>query len=304
MPLFAIIARDRLAALEQRMRVRPAHLASLQPLVEQGRVRFAGPTLAPDGTPNGSILLLELDSLEQARACAAADPYVQQGVFAHYQVYETRQTLGMPGVLEALETCRAIRYLRPDPVPDALVERVLRAATQASNPGNSQAWAFVVVRDRERRRRLREAIEAAMRPTLDAMRAAPLDRKQRRLLDGAAHLAQHLDRAPVIIAVCARNLYPPHAPQEMFVWSAVYPASQNLIVAARALGLGTTFTTLHTVAEKAVREVLELPDDVYLGTLIPMGWPDRPFGPVARRPLSEVVHRDRWQAAPAARSEP
>jgi len=78
------------------------------------------------------------------------------------------------------------------------------------------------------------------------------------------------------------------------VWSAVYPASQNLILAARGLGLGTTFTTFHMVAEPVVRETLGLPDDVLIGTTLCVGYPDRPFGPVARKPVAEVIHWDGW----------
>ncbi len=78
------------------------------------------------------------------------------------------------------------------------------------------------------------------------------------------------------------------------MWSAVYPASQNLILAARGLGLGTTFTTFHMVAEPVVRETLGLPDDVLIGTTLCVGYPDRPFGPVTRKPVSEVIHWDGW----------
>ena len=100
----------------------------------------------------------------------------------------------------------------------------------------------------------------------------------------------------MLIAVCARNVYPPDAPSELYVWSAVYPASQNLCVAARALGLGTTFTTFQSVAEPEVRRILGIPDDVFIGTLIPVGWPER-----ARRIRSgRFVHRaPRWPARPA-----
>ncbi len=199
-------------------------------------------------------------------------------------------------VFEAMETCRAIRYLKPDPVPDALIEKVLHAATRASNPGNSQGWEFVVVRDAERKRRLGESLGASMAAGADALLDRELPPGPRRMLEGAVHLAQNLATAPVVIVVCSRAVYPPppQEPDEIFVWSAVYPASQNLIVAARALGLGTTFTTLQLLAEKEVRGILGIPDDIYIGTIIPMGWPDRPFGRVARKPLAEVVHWDHW----------
>jgi len=99
---------------------------------------------------------------------------------------------------------------------------------------------------------------------------------------------------PVIVFVCGTNIYPPHRPSEPFMYSAVYAASQNLVVAARALGLGAAFTTLHNTAEAQIREILGVPDDYVIGCTIPVGYPAGPTGEVSRRPLAEVVHRDRW----------
>jgi nitroreductase len=90
-------------------------------------------------------------------------------------------------------------------------------------------------------------------------------------------------------------VYPPAAPREQFTWSALYPAAQNILVAARALGLGTTFTTLQTVAEPTVRQVLGIPDTVKIAAAIPLGWPAAAFGPVKRRPVEDFVHRNGWE---------
>lgn len=197
-------------------------------------------------------------------------------------------------LFEAMGTCRAMRYLKPDPVPDELIEKVIWGATRASNPGNSQGWEFLVVRDPELKARLQTAVGDPMIESTKSTLDADLDPSTRRVLMGAHNLAATLHQAPVLIFVCGRANYPPDAPNEMFVWSTVYPASQNLILAARALGLGTTFTTIHFLDEPAVREILGIPDDVYIGTVIPMGWPARDFGPVRRRDVSEVVRYDRW----------
>jgi nitroreductase len=78
------------------------------------------------------------------------------------------------------------------------------------------------------------------------------------------------------------------------VHAALYPAAQNLIVAARSLGLGTTFTTFQLAAEKEMRDALELPSDVLIGVCVALGYPDRPFGPVKRKPLAEVIHWEKW----------
>lgn len=197
-------------------------------------------------------------------------------------------------VFEAMETCRAIRYLKPDPVPEALIEKVIHGATRASSPGNSQGWDFVVVTDRDVKQRLADAIAPVVGMNAAALDSPGVSEGERRMIRGALHLASHLADVPVLIVCCARKIYPPQDPQELFVWSAVYPASQNLIVAARALGLGTTFTTFHAVAEDAFRSILGIPDEVFIGTTVALGYPDRPFGPVRRRPVAEVIHRDRW----------
>jgi nitroreductase len=194
--------------------------------------------------------------------------------------------------IQAMETCRAIRYLKPDPVPRELLEKVIYAATRASSPGNSQGWDFVVVTDR--------AIKAKLGPTLRE-RMLPLVRSMPstagvvgRMLGGAQHLLNHFEDVPVWIFVCGRKVYPPGAGTEQMVHAALYPAAQNLIVAARSLGLGTTFTTFQLAAEQEMRAALNLPDDALIGVCIALGYPDRPFGPVARKPLSEVVHWEKW----------
>jgi nitroreductase len=195
--------------------------------------------------------------------------------------------------IEAMETCRAIRYLKPDPVPEELLRRVLHAATRASNPGNSQGWDFVVLRDAAKKKRICETLEETMGPAIDAIDPGD-DPVQRRVLAGASHLIHHLDRVPVLVFVCGRPVYPPGAPSEQMVWSALYPAAQNLIVAARSLGLGSTFTTFHLAGEAVVRETLGIPPEVRIAVTIALGYPDRAFGPVARKPLDEVLHWDHW----------
>ncbi len=196
-------------------------------------------------------------------------------------------------VFEAMSTCRAMRYLKPDPVDDELIEQVVTAATWAPSPGNSQGRDFVVVADPAKKQRIGEAISAVMRDRVAAMDRP--DRTHRLMLDGTGHLVESLATCPVLIFVCGRAVYPPQAPRESFVWSSIYPAAQNLIVAARALGLGTVFTTFQGVAEPVIREALAIPDDVHIGCMIPMGWPARRFGPVKRLPYEQVVHRDGWQ---------
>lgn len=197
-------------------------------------------------------------------------------------------------VFDAMGTARAIRYLKADPVDPELVDKLVWAATRASSPGNSQAWDFVVVTDPAKKQRIGGAISDAVAGAI-RVPGPDADPSVRRMLTGAKDLAGGLANAPVLILVCGRMVYPPGNPDEQMIWSACYPAAQNLIVAARALGLGATFTTFQRRAEQAVRDTLGIPDDVRMAALIPVGWPDRPHGPVKRRPVEEVIHRDAWQ---------
>jgi nitroreductase len=124
--------------------------------------------------------------------------------------------------------------------------------------------------------------------------AAGADASKRRLLESAHHLIEHALEVPVWILVCGRPVYPAAAPSTDWIAPAVYPAAQNVLLAARGLGLGATFTTWHMPSEAKVRELLRIPADARIAVTIPIGWPARKFGPVRRRPVADVVHWERW----------
>lgn len=195
-------------------------------------------------------------------------------------------------VFEAMGTARAMRFFKPDPVPQELIDKVLWAATRASNPNNTQGWDFIVVTDADVRRQLGDLFK----PFADRVASMPTPESavDRRTLAGAHNLGANMGNFPCIIFVCGRNIYPADNPRETFMYSAVYAASQNLVVAARALGLGAAFTTLHGMFEKQIRAILNVPDDIFIGTTIPLGWPDGPTGPVSRKDVAEVVHHNGW----------
>ena len=203
-------------------------------------------------------------------------------------------------VFEAMETCRAIRFFKKDPVPQEMIDKILYAATRAPSPGNSQGWDFVVVTDAALRKKLGDGIAAVMAPAVQAATdqmggTDNLDDVNRRMLTGALNLARTLEDVPVHIIVCGKAVYPPNDPSEMFVWSAVYPAAQNILLAARAQGLGSCFTTYQMTCAPLIRETLNIPEDVHMASYIPIGWPDINFGPLARKPVEQFTHMNSWQ---------
>jgi nitroreductase len=198
---------------------------------------------------------------------------------------------GSVETLEAIGTARAMRYFLPDSVPNSLVERVIWAGTQASSANNCQPWDFVVVQAADVRARL----GALFAPLASAEVAQSVQEPTaRRTVAGAMNLLATLHEVPVLIFVCGQNNYPEQAPDPTFMYSAVYAAAQNMLVAARALGLGAAFTTIHRFAESEVRNILAIPDDRFIAVTMPLGWPACPFGPLARRPVEDVLHHDRW----------
>ncbi len=194
-------------------------------------------------------------------------------------------------VFEAINTTRAMRRLKPDPVPDDLVWKVLDAAIRAPSGGNRQPWNFIVVRGEAAKKKIAEwyleAWNASYGPMKGAMASNP---DSSRMFNSADHLANHLAEVPVLIiaAICGGDTGTSPA------GSYVYPAIQNMMLAARALGLGTTLTTLHRAHENDVKELLGIPENVQTLALIPLGWPKGKFGTGARRPVEEVTYWERW----------
>jgi nitroreductase len=196
-------------------------------------------------------------------------------------------------LFEAMYTSRSIRRFKPDPVPDALLDRVLEAAIQAPNGTNAQTWRFLVVREPGLRRHLGELYRQGFREVYPSDRLAnERDPNRRRVIRSADHLAEHMgDEPPVLVLVCAERA-PNAAPRG--AGASIYPAVQNLLLAARALGLGGCLTTLHLRREPQVKALLGIPDDVDTYALIPLGYPASPPGPLRRRPVAELTHYDHW----------
>ena len=208
-----------------------------------------------------------------------------------------------PDIFEAMGTQRAMRRLKPDPVPRELVKKILWAATRAPNGGNVQPWRFMVIVDAAKKRALQQIYSAEWEKyvAMDRERARPNDtaeqlRSHDRTMAAGQHLADHLHEAPVIIIPCGFLLA---VNTGIASGSSIYPAIQNLMLAARALGLGTVLTTLHRHNEVAVRELLGIPENAHTAALIPVGWPIGKFGAGPRLPVEAVTYWDTWGAKEA-----
>ncbi|HEX3885281.1 MAG TPA: nitroreductase family protein [Stellaceae bacterium] len=201
-------------------------------------------------------------------------------------------------LFEIMATTRSMRRLKPDPIPDALIHKILEAGVSAPSGGNMQRWRFLVVRDRSVKQTVgayyKRAWDEVVSPRYRAGTPAPGTSPERfaRMLDAAQYLADHIHEAPLWIVPCMEGANPART-----AGSSIYPAVQNMLLAARALGLGATLTTLYLNLEAEVEAALGLPPDVHSYALLPIGYPMGRFGPVRRVPLAEIVYEDRWGRA-------
>jgi nitroreductase len=203
------------------------------------------------------------------------------------------------GALEALHSTPSRRYLAPDPIPDDALWAILDAAIRGPSGGNRQQWGWVVVTDRAVKEQVagwyRENWESAYGQHRESILAGDADSSMSpRGFLGAEHLARHLEEAPVWVFPVLRHAADAKSPR---VGSSIYGAIQQLCLAARAYGIGTSLTTLYGGHEDELRELLGLPADALTMALIPMGYPAKGrWAEPKRRPVEEVVHWDRWGA--------
>ena len=193
---------------------------------------------------------------------------------------------------EAMYTQRAIRNFTADPVSDEIVTTILDAAVRAPNGGNTQRWSFLVIRDRETKKRFGEWYLDAWTGLVTDMNLEQTSAQPYR----PSMLTQNMEDIPVLILACLDSPTPPHGPNSLTPGSSIYPAVQNIMLAAGALGLGTVLTTLHTKFEDEVKALLGIPATVSTAALIPLGYPAQGerFGGGRRRPSAEVTFHEYW----------
>lgn len=204
-------------------------------------------------------------------------------------------------LFDALYNCRAMRRLKPDPVPEDLLIKLIDAANQAPSGSNAQRARWIVVRDAAQRAKLAElnktAVDAYIGPSAGRPEALPHHsaEKRGRMLASVMWQAEHMAEIPALVIACFQFDEPMDATAAARAGGSVWPGVQNLLLAARALGLGAAPTTLGLADRGAAKQVLGLPDDMEAFCLIPVGYPLGKFGPVTRLPVAETMRWDRWQ---------
>ncbi len=195
-------------------------------------------------------------------------------------------------LFECIRTARAIRRLKPDPVPPALVRKVCEAGTFAPSGGNRQPWLFIAVTERERRayvaERYRRAFHEYIAPARAAAEAPDYPEAKRRNLRAAVHLADHLHEAPVHLFVAGWKRR--GEPQ----LQALFPAIQNVLLACRGVGLGASLTTMHLAFRHEIDPWLGLDPETPTCALLPIGWPLGKHGVPPRKPVDEVLFFERF----------
>lgn len=198
------------------------------------------------------------------------------------------------GLFEAMYTQRALRYIAPDPIPDELIRKVLEAGTRAPSGGNQQRWRFIVIKDPDTKRWIQERYRNTDRPAHAPPRNPGETATMARNDAAANHLADHLHEVPVLILCCLQH---DGSPSDINRGASIYPAVQNMLLAARGLGLASVLTTRPRRGfEREIKEKLRIPDNVDTAALLPLGYPapGYRYGPTNRRPVEDVTFNETW----------
>ncbi len=204
-------------------------------------------------------------------------------------------------ILQVMHTMRAMRRLKPDPVPDQLIAKILDAGVCAPSGQNLQRWSFLVVDDVDGKKFfgeryaywLRERFAASLRNVDDST-------SEGRQIKAALHLGDHMHEVPILLFCCGTRDWPFAVPAEQRVgrappsYGSIYPCVQNILLACRALGLGASLTTMHQMFEDDMHSFFGIPESHGVVSVIPIGFPLGKFGPVTREPAANKTHFNRW----------
>ncbi|HOT79090.1 MAG TPA: nitroreductase family protein, partial [Microthrixaceae bacterium] len=205
-----------------------------------------------------------------------------------------RERLSMP-LDEAMMTQRAVRRVLPDPVDDDLVVHLIELALRAPTGSNGQNWEFVVVKDAAtkakfaKRYRQSWSIYGGI-----GRRVSKGNPSMLKVLDAVQWQVDHFEEIPVLVVPCLKGNHAPFVPMPPFApssyYGSIYPSVQNLLLAARSVGLGASLITLPLWSSTSARKILGLPISVMPACIVPLGWPPGRYGPTTRRPVGDVTH--------------
>ena len=214
----------------------------------------------------------------------------------------------LPDLLLGLSTTRAIRRYRDEPIPNDDVRDMLSAPTRAPSGSNRQTFRFLALRDGPVAVEAKALLGAAFRAGWSAKRrsdgyddgsGARDDSPKARQARAMDHFVDHFEQTPLVVLAAVKRRH-----DGLGDGASVYPACQNLLLAARALGYGGVLTMWHGAVESDLRELCGIPDDHHLAATIPIGRPEGRHGPVRRRPMSELVFDDRWDGSASWIADP
>jgi nitroreductase len=207
-----------------------------------------------------------------------------------------------PEFFDLVGNVRAMRRLKPDPVPLELIHKVLNAGVQAPSGQNLQPWAFVLLSEPEGKQWFADHYAQAMEDRF-GLPIEPAKRESMKIgrqLKALFYQIDHLHEAPCLLLVCGKRDWPFKVAEEDRIglappnYGAVYPCVQNILLACRAVGLGAALTTMHQVFEDELHARFQIPEEYGVVVTMPIGWPMGNFGPVTRTPAEDVTHYERW----------
>lgn len=202
---------------------------------------------------------------------------------------------------DVVRSTATVRYYKPDPIPVELLGQVLDAARWAPSGGNRQPLRLIVVRDAQKKQQLQDLYVPIWDNYVAGIRQGSVRVGARPgIIDHADHFAHHMAEIPVLLLVCARlaDVHPTdHQLGRLSVvgGASIYPAVQNVLLAARNVGLGSALTTLHAAVEPQLKPMFGIPDDISVVAMVTLGWPAQAFpNQLTRRPLGEMVFADTY----------
>ena len=202
---------------------------------------------------------------------------------------------------DLVSNVRSMRRLKPDPIPLSALRKVLQAGVQASSGQNTQPWKFVAITEPKAKHWFAERYRAAILSRFGKVNEyADSQSPMGRQLKALTYQMDHMQEFPVLLLICGQRDWPFKVPQSERVglappnYGAVYPCTQNILLACRALGLGAALTTMHQVFEEELHDYFEIPDEYGVVVTMPIGYPLGKFGTVRRTPAEEKTFFNRW----------